>query len=175
MTIWVDGALVDDDAARISPMDHGLLTGDGVFETLRVYDGVPFAWTRHVERLGRSAGALGLVPPDGATLREAADAVIRSNGRPEARLRIIEDLEPGPRGYYCGAVGWIDTGRQRADLAVAIRTFTVTDGATTFGTGAGITVGSDPAAEWAETELKAARLLAAAGSGDRATHRVVSP
>ena len=65
-------------------------------------------------------------------------------------------------GYYCGAVGWIDTERQRADLAVAIRTFTVVDGHTTFGTGAGITVGSDPAAEWVETELKAARLLAAA-------------
>ena len=104
MTIWVDGALVDDDAARISPMDHGLLTGDGVFETLRVYDGVPFAWTRHVERLGRSAGALGLVPPDGATLREAADAVIRSNGRPEARLRITVTGGVAPLGSERGSV-----------------------------------------------------------------------
>ena len=43
-TVWVDGALVAADAARISPFDHGLLVGDGVFETLRVYDGVPFAW-----------------------------------------------------------------------------------------------------------------------------------
>ena len=51
--------------------------------------------------------------------------------------------------------------QQRADLAVAIRTFTVAEGHTTFGTGAGITVGSDPKAEWVETELKAARLLAA--------------
>ena len=58
--IWVDGVLVDDDAARISPMDHGLLTGDGVFETLRVYGGVPFAWNRHLARLGHSAEALGL-------------------------------------------------------------------------------------------------------------------
>ena len=84
-------------------------------------------------------------------------------GAPKPRvLEVIEQLEPEPRGYYCGAVGWIDTERQRADLAVAIRTFTVVDGHTTFGTGAGITVGSDPAAEWVETELKAARLLAAA-------------
>ena len=104
MTIWVDGALVDDDAARISPMDHGLLTGDGVFETLRVYGGVPFAWTRHLERLGRSAGALGLVPPDGATLREAADAVIRSNGRPEARLRITVTGGVAPLGSERGSV-----------------------------------------------------------------------
>lgn len=84
-------------------------------------------------------------------------------GAPKPRvLEVIERLEPAPRGYYCGAVGWIDTERQRADLAVAIRTFTVAGGCTTFGTGAGITVGSDPAAEWVETELKAARLLAAA-------------
>jgi para-aminobenzoate synthetase component 1 len=97
-------------------------------------------------------------------------------GAPKPRvLRIIEDLETGPRGYYCGAVGWIDTERQRADLAVAIRTFTIADGHTTFGTGAGITVGSDPAAEWAETELKAARLLTAAGRDARAPHRVVTP
>ncbi|MFM7616280.1 MAG: anthranilate synthase component I family protein [Actinomycetes bacterium] len=96
-------------------------------------------------------------------------------GAPKPRvLRIIEDLEPVTRGYYCGAVGWIDTERHRADLAVAIRTFTITD-RTTFGTGAGITVGSDPAAEWAETELKAARLLAAAGSTADAPGRVGAP
>lgn len=84
-------------------------------------------------------------------------------GAPKPRvLEIIERLEPGPRGYYCGAVGWIDTERRRADLAVAIRTFTIVAGRTRFGTGAGITVGSDPRAEWVETELKAARLLAAA-------------
>ena len=104
MTIWVDGALVDDDAARISPMDHGLLTGDGVFETLRVYGGVPFAWTRHLERLGRSAGALGLVPPDGAALRAAAAAVIEANGLPEARLRITVTGGVAPLGSERGAV-----------------------------------------------------------------------
>lgn len=104
MTIWVDGALVDDDAARISPMDHGLLTGDGVFETLRVYGGVPFAWTRHIARLGRSAGALGLVPPDGATLRAAADAVIAANGLPDARLRITVTGGVAPLGSERGSV-----------------------------------------------------------------------
>jgi len=104
VTIWVDGALVDDDAARISPMDHGLLTGDGVFETLRVYGGVPFAWTRHVARLGRSAGALGLVPPDGATLRAAADAVIAANDLPDARLRITVTGGVAPLGSERGTV-----------------------------------------------------------------------
>lgn len=102
--IWVDGVLVDDDAARISPLDHGLLTGDGVFETLRVYGGVPFAWTRHIDRLGASAGALGLAPPDGATLRRAADAVIAANGSPDARLRITVTGGVAPLGSERAAV-----------------------------------------------------------------------
>jgi para-aminobenzoate synthetase component 1 len=65
---------------------------------------------------------------------------------------------------YCGAVGWIDTVADRVDLAVAIRTFTVHPGETRLGVGSGITADSDPAAEWRESELKAARLLAVAGA-----------
>ncbi len=87
-------------------------------------------------------------------------------GAPKPRvLQAIEDLEPVRRGVYCGAVGWVDTERGRADLAVAIRTFTVTPEGTQLGVGGGITADSDPAAEWRETELKAARLLAVAGAG----------
>lgn len=76
-----------------------------------------------------------------------------------AALGIIRGLEPVPRGPYCGALGWVDSMAGTAALAVGIRTFWVADGLLHFGTGAGITWGSDPAAEWAETELKAARLL----------------
>jgi para-aminobenzoate synthetase component 1 len=86
-------------------------------------------------------------------------------GAPKPRvMQIIEDLEPEPRGVYCGAVGWIDTERDRGDLNVAIRTFTVSHGCTQLGVGAGIVADSQPASEWAETELKAARLLDAAGA-----------
>jgi len=84
-------------------------------------------------------------------------------GAPKPRvMQIIEHLEPVRRGVYCGAVGWIDTDRDEGDLNVAIRTFVVHDGETQLGVGAGIVADSRPAAEWAETELKAARLLAAA-------------
>ncbi len=96
-------------------------------------------------------------------------------GAPKPRvLQAIEDLEPVRRGVYCGAVGWIDTSagdptRVTADLAVAIRTFTVLGtpgaGCTHFSVGGGIVADSTPDAEWAETELKAARLLAVAGAG----------
>ncbi|MGW6689691.1 chorismate-binding protein [Streptomyces sp. NPDC054961] len=87
-------------------------------------------------------------------------------------LRIIEALETAPRGPYCGGIGWVDADRGTAELAVGIRTFWIDrrnpDGPRLcFGTGAGITWGSDPDREWAETELKAARLLrVASGTND---------
>jgi para-aminobenzoate synthetase component 1 len=83
-----------------------------------------------------------------------------------AALDVIADLEPEPRGPYCGAFGWVDADRGIAELAVAIRTFWIRDGVIRFGTGAGITWGSDPEAEWRETQLKAQRLMALAnGAG----------
>jgi para-aminobenzoate synthetase component 1 len=79
-------------------------------------------------------------------------------------LRILDALEPAPRGPYCGGIGWVDADRGTAELAVGIRTFWIDReaGALRFGTGAGITWGSDPEGEWRETELKASRLLAVA-------------
>ncbi|MEW2517504.1 chorismate-binding protein [Actinacidiphila alni] len=82
-------------------------------------------------------------------------------------LRVIGELETAPRGPYCGGIGWVDADRRTGELAVGIRTFWIdrTDSGRPvlrFGTGAGITWGSDPEGEWAETELKAARLLAVA-------------
>jgi para-aminobenzoate synthetase component 1 len=79
-------------------------------------------------------------------------------------LKTIEELEREPRGPYCGAVGWVDGDRQEAELAVGIRTFWMENGLLRFGTGAGITWGSDPAREWAETELKASRLIGLANT-----------
>ena len=67
-------------------------------------------------------------------------------GAPKPRvMQAIEDLEPVPRGVYCGAIGWIDADRDRADLAVAIRTFTCHRTADHASASArGITVDSDP-------------------------------
>ena len=103
--VWLDGGLVEADAARISPFDHGLLVGDGVFETLRVYGGTPFAWRRHHERLVASATGLGLTAPDHETLRHAADAVLHANGLTEARLRITVTGGPSPLGSERGVDG----------------------------------------------------------------------
>ncbi len=92
-------------------------------------------------------------------------------------LRAIADLEPVPRGPYCGAVGWVDADRDEAVLAVGIRTFWAardTDGRRVlrFGTGAGITWGSSAVDEWQETELKATRLVALATGHAQISGRV---
>jgi para-aminobenzoate synthetase component 1 len=86
------------------------------------------------------------------------------SGAPKSTaLQAIQDLEPTARGPYCGAVGWVDADQQQGTLAVGIRTFWATYAdrgrVLRFGTGAGITWGSDPDREWEETELKAARLV----------------
>ncbi|MGR8011599.1 chorismate-binding protein [Streptomyces hypolithicus] len=94
-------------------------------------------------------------------------------------LKIIKSLETVPRGPYCGGIGWVDADRGTGELAVGIRTFWIDRTAPAgpvlrFGTGAGITWGSDPEREWDETELKAARLLAVASGTYRATGRTAS-
>ncbi len=104
MKVCVNGVHGDVADLRISPLDHGLLVGDGVFETLRVYNGVPFAWTRHFARLERSASGLGLSVPSIAILREQADAVIVANDLSEARLRITITGGPAPLGSERAAV-----------------------------------------------------------------------
>ncbi|MDQ0682630.1 para-aminobenzoate synthetase component 1 [Streptomyces achromogenes] len=96
-------------------------------------------------------------------------------GAPKASaLGIIDALETASRGPYCGGIGWVDADRGTGELAVGIRTFWIdraADGVAVlrFGTGAGITWGSDPEAEWEETELKASRLLAVASGAYEVT------
>ncbi|BEP16120.1 chorismate-binding protein [Acidothermaceae bacterium B102] len=88
------------------------------------------------------------------------------SGAPKSTaLEIIGELEPVPRGPYCGAIGWVDADRREGDLAVGIRTFWRVGDELRFGTGAGITWRSDPQSEWAETQLKAQRLVGLASLG----------
>jgi para-aminobenzoate synthetase component 1 len=106
---------------------------------------------------GRLAGGSGW-----AEILAATSAPGSVSGAPKSSaLRIIDELEPTPRGAYCGAIGWVDADTQQGALAVGIRTFEWRDGRLHLGTGAGITWGSDPAREWDETELKVSRLLEA--------------
>jgi para-aminobenzoate synthetase len=85
-------------------------------------------------------------------------------GAPKLRtMQIVEEVEDTPRGPYAGAFGWVSADG-RADLGVVIRSLmTAGDGRYLLGTGGGITVRSDLADEYAESEVKAARVLQALG------------
>jgi branched-chain amino acid aminotransferase len=101
--IWLNGALVAEDDATVSAFDHGITVGDGVFETLRVYGGVPFAADRHLDRLERSGAGLGLELPGRDVLARALDEVVAAGGLPDCRLRLTVTAGEGPLGSGRGA------------------------------------------------------------------------
>ena len=105
MTVyWLNGDIRSSDEAVISVLDHGLTVGDGVFETLLVRDGSPFALTRHIRRLFHSAHGMSLETPTEAQVREAVDAVVTNAGNEatRARLRITVTSGVGPLGSERG-------------------------------------------------------------------------
>lgn len=97
--VWVDGRLLDDpDEGVITVRDHGFTVGDGVFEAVKVVAGRPFALTRHLRRLTRSATGLGLAPYDEEVVREAVSVVLDGTAMPLGRLRITQTAGPAPMG-----------------------------------------------------------------------------
>jgi branched-chain amino acid aminotransferase len=95
--IWLNGRLYDDPhQATIAGIDHGLVVGDGVFETLKVTERGAFAVRRHLDRLNRSAAALALPEPDHGEIREATDAVLDGRDFARGKLRITYTGGRGP-------------------------------------------------------------------------------
>jgi branched-chain amino acid aminotransferase len=93
-TVNVNGRVFDQEHAVISVFDHGFLYGEGVYETLRTYNGEPFLFDRHVRRLHASAGMLALaVPLTTADLEARVRETLRGGGfregGPEAYIRIL--------------------------------------------------------------------------------------
>jgi branched-chain amino acid aminotransferase len=101
LKVWLDGTLVDEEAARVSVFDHGFLLGDGVFETLRVYGGEPFALDEHLVRLRWSVEAMRIAMP-AIDLEAAVQEVLRANDMTEARVRITVTSGGGPAGLARG-------------------------------------------------------------------------
>jgi branched-chain amino acid aminotransferase len=98
MKVWVNGELLDNGDSRVGAFDRGLTVGDGVFETIAVRAGRPLAVTRHLARLVRSAGALGLPAPDTGALRAAVEEVTRAGGATDAVIRVVYTSGTGPLG-----------------------------------------------------------------------------
>ena len=103
--VWFRGELIDPSRPVLSVMDHGLLVGDGVFESVRVVGGVPLALDRHLARLERSARGMGLDPPDLDAARAGVTAVLAAGLPDPGRLRITVTSGPGPLGSTRGHSG----------------------------------------------------------------------
>lgn len=122
---------------------------------------------RRLVRFARVHQAIGIVR---GTLRPGVDRLEALaaafppgsvTGAPKVRaMEILDEIEGEARGPYCGALGWLDD-RGDMDLAVAIRTIVRHGNRVAYRVGGGITLGSDPVAEWEETITKGRGLFAA--------------
>ncbi|HVP10821.1 MAG TPA: anthranilate synthase component I family protein [Phycisphaerae bacterium] len=140
------------DLGRVCEFGTVRVVSDGEIETL------PTVFHRTATVVGR--------------LRPEADAMdlLRATfpggsitGAPKVRaMQIINELEPTPRGPYCGAIGWVGVDGDMM-LNLAIRTMVVGEGHADVMVGSGIVADSDPEAEYEELGAKAAGMLAALG------------
>lgn len=86
---YLDGRVLDLERAGVPPTDRGLLYGDGVFETVRAYDGHVFRLDDHLERLRRSADAIALeVPYSDEELADAIERTLAANDRDDGLARL---------------------------------------------------------------------------------------
>lgn len=105
----VNGRLLDKEHAVISVFDHGFLFGEGVYEVIRTYDGVPFLFDRHMQRIRASAERIRLdIPLSDAALEQRCIETMHAAGLGhegrEAYIRILITRGIGEIGYdpsYC--------------------------------------------------------------------------
>jgi branched-chain amino acid aminotransferase len=102
MHVFLNDDIVPESEAKISVYDHGFLYGDGIYETMRSYDGVVFMFDRHLERLRRSASLIRLGLPEDTYLKDAVAGALRSNKLGDAYVRITVSRGKGPIGLDPG-------------------------------------------------------------------------
>jgi branched-chain amino acid aminotransferase len=106
MKTWLNGRLLQSpDEPAISALDHGIIVGDGVFETVKVELDQPFALTRHLDRLVRSAEGLGIGSPDLGAIREGVAATLDGQDLAFGRIRVTVTSGRGPLGSPRGNHG----------------------------------------------------------------------
>jgi branched-chain amino acid aminotransferase group I len=92
--VYLNGALLPREQARVSPFDLGFLYGYGIFETMRAYSGRIFRLREHLDRLARSAAMLG-IPVETDALERACYDVLRANDLANARVRLAVSMGEG--------------------------------------------------------------------------------
>lgn len=104
--VWINGSLISKDGASLSPFDHGVTVGDGIFETLQVVNGVAFAIRRHLERVRRSASGLRLpIPLNDEQIEHAMCEVITANEVDSGCVRLTITGGISPLGSDRGDAG----------------------------------------------------------------------
>jgi branched-chain amino acid aminotransferase len=99
MLVYLNGHFVPKEEAAVSVFDHGFLYGDGIYETMRAYNGVPFLLVRHLERLTHSAKAISLaLPMPLQGIEKALRETLRINNLTEAYVRLHISRGPGEIG-----------------------------------------------------------------------------
>jgi len=99
MKVYLNGKLVEREAATVSVFDHGLLYGDGVFEGIRTYDGRVFKLAEHLDRLWNSARHLMLqIPLTREAMQAAVLDTLRANQLKDAYVRLIVTRGEGDLG-----------------------------------------------------------------------------
>ena len=85
-----NGQICDASRAQLRAGQLGLLAGWGVFTTLRIAEGVPFAWERHWARMSRDARLLNVpMPPDADSVEHDLLQLVEANGQPDCTLRLV--------------------------------------------------------------------------------------
>ena len=111
LKIWLDDKLVEEDQAKISVFDHGLLYGDGVFEGIRVYSEKIFEFEAHIKRLYESAKAINLkIPMEFDALCDAITETVKANNIVDGYIRLVISRGVGDLGlnpYKCAKAGVI--------------------------------------------------------------------
>ncbi|HET9327113.1 MAG TPA: aminotransferase class IV [Candidatus Eisenbacteria bacterium] len=116
--VWIDGEIRRGEDAVLSVFDRGARDGEGLFETVRIYDGQPFQWKRHLERLVVSAAELRFpVPPSPRVLRDGLAELLRRAGLTDAAARItVTRGIPGGGGKRTRTGSWIEAENLAARL-----------------------------------------------------------
>ena len=100
MLVFLNGKLVPEEKAVVSIFDRSFLYGDGLFETVRVFNGKPFRWKQHMQRLRQGAAFLKIkLPFSSDKLLSAALKLIAKNKMPDSVLRLVLSRGVGTPGY----------------------------------------------------------------------------
>lgn len=129
-SVYVDGRLMPASEGMVSACNRGLLYGDGIFETVRVYNGMPFMLDAHIDRMAGGCSVIRMTPPEADEIRGAARQVLDANGLTgDAYLRIT--VTRGATGLM-----WYDLVHDKPTLILLAKPFSPPD----FGDGLRITV-----------------------------------